>query len=438
MITSEFKNQSTEQLADRRTRLQSRYAEFQSRKLALDMTRGKPAAAQLDLAAELLRLPGVDDFEDAGGTDCRNYGGIEGLPEVRALFGEFLELPADQVIIGGNASLTMMHDAVVRALTHGVPVAGGSTGKAWAAQSSSESGPIKFLCPSPGYDRHFSICEHFGIEMIPVGMIDGVGPDMDRVEELAAADESIKGIWCVPKYSNPTGVTYSDEVVDRLAKMKTAAADFRIFWDNAYAVHHLTDTPDRLKNIYVACVAAGNADRVLIFGSTSKITLAGSGLAVFGASPANVADAKQHLAMQTIGPDKINQLRHLRFLKDMAGIEAHMRKHAAIIQPKFEAVLNILDQELGGAGIATWTRPRGGYFISLDTPAGCAAQVVKLAADAGVKLTGAGATFPYRKDPNDSNIRIAPTLPPPADIATASEVVAVCVQLSAIQKLLPQ
>lgn len=434
---SEFKNQSPEQLAERRTQLQSRYAEFQSRKLALDMTRGKPAAAQLDLSAELLNLPGAADFKNAGGTDCRNYGGLEGLPEVRALFGEFLEVPAEQVIIGGNASLTMMHDTVVRALSHGVPVPGGSTGQPWSAQGSGSGASIKFLCPSPGYDRHFSICEHFGIEMIPVLMNDA-GPDMDRVEELVAADESIKGIWCVPKYSNPTGATYSDAVVDRLAQMKTAAADFRIFWDNAYAVHHLTDTPDRLKNIYAACESAGNADRVLIFGSTSKITLAGSGLAVFGASPANIADAKKHLSMQTIGPDKINQLRHLRFLKDMAGIAAHMRKHAAIIQPKFEAVLKILDQELGGAGIATYTRPRGGYFISLETPAGCAAEVVQMAGDAGVKLTGAGATFPYRKDPNDSNIRIAPTLPPPADIATAIEVVAVCVQLSAIQKLLPR
>lgn len=428
---SDFQKLSPEQLNERRAQLQTRYAEFQSRKLALDMTRGKPAAAQLDLAADLLNLPGAADYKNSAGTDCRNYGGLEGLPELRALFGEFLEVPADQVIIGGNASLTMMHDTIVRALLHGVPVAGAS-GKPWGQGES-----IKFLCPSPGYDRHFSICEHFRIEMITVRM-DAAGPDMARVEELVASDASIKGIWCVPKYSNPTGVTYSDEVVERLAKMSTAAPDFRIIWDNAYAVHHLTDTPDRLKNIYRECESAGNADRILIFGSTSKITLAGSGLAMFGASPANIADAKKHLAMQTIGPDKINQLRHLRFLKDMPGIEAHMRKHAAIIKPKFDAVLDILEEELGGAGIATWTRPRGGYFISLETPPGCAAAVVKLAADAGVKLTGAGATFPYRKDPNDSNIRIAPTLPPPADIATAIEVVTVCVQLSAIQKLLPQ
>ncbi len=435
---SAFQNLSPEQLAERQKQLQNRYAEFQSRKLALDMTRGKPAAAQLDLAGELLNLPGGDDFKDAAGTDCRNYGGVEGLPETRALFGEFLEMPADQVIIGGNASLTIMHDTVLRALTHGVPVAGGA-GKAWfeGGEGAGSKSPVKFLCPSPGYDRHFSICEHFGIEMIVVGMNDQ-GPDMAQVEKLVADDAAIKGIWCVPKYSNPTGVTYSDEVVDRLAKMKTAAPDFRIFWDNAYAVHHLTDTPDRLKNIYTACDAAGNADRVLIFGSTSKITLAGSGLAAFAASKANVADAKKHLSMQTIGPDKINQLRHLRFLKDMAGINAHMKKHAQIIKPKFDAVLEILEKELGEAQIATWTKPNGGYFISLDTPAGCAAQVVKLAAEAGVKLTGAGATFPYKKDPNDSNIRIAPTLPPPADIATASEVVAVCVQLAAIQKLLPQ
>jgi aspartate/methionine/tyrosine aminotransferase len=434
----DFQQMSPEQLAERRKELEGRYAEFQSRKLALDMTRGKPAPAQLDLASELLNLPGSDDYKDSAGTDCRNYGGVDGLPEVRALFGEFLEVPADQVIIGGNASLTLMHDTVLRALTHGAPLPGGGAGKPWlqGGEGGGPNGPVKFLCPSPGYDRHFSICEHFGIEMIPVGMNDA-GPDMAQVEELVAGDAAIKGMWCVPKYSNPTGVTYSDEVVDRLAKMKTAAADFRIFWDNAYAVHHLSDSPDRLKNMYAACDAAGNPDRVLIFGSTSKITLAGAGLAAFGASPANIADAKKHLSMQTIGPDKINQLRHLRFLKDMNGIAAHMKKHAAIIKPKFDAVLKIFEEELGGTGAATWTAPRGGYFISLDTIEGCAAQVVKTAADAGVKLTGAGATFPYRKDPKDSNIRIAPTLPAPADIATASEVVAVCVQLAAIQKLLP-
>lgn len=434
---SDFKKLTPAQLTERREQLLSKYAEYKSRGLALDMTRGKPAAAQLDLAAGLLDLPGASDYKDAAGTDCRNYGGLEGLPEVRALFGEFLELPADQVIIGGNASLSMMHDTVARALSHGVPVpnaqGGTTTGQPW----SKGSAPIRFLCPSPGYDRHFSICEHFGIEMIPVAMNES-GPDMRQVAELAAGDERIKGIWCVPKYSNPTGVTYSDEVVAALARMKTAAADFRIFWDNAYAVHHLTDTPDQLKNIYAECVAAGNPDRVLIFASTSKITLAGAGLALCGASPTNIADARKHLAIQTIGPDKINQLRHLRFLKDSAGIAAHMRKHAEIIRPKFDAVLNILDRELAGAGIATWTRPRGGYFISLDTMPGCAADVVRLAGEAGVKLTAAGATFPYGKDPDDSNIRIAPTLPAPAEITTAIEVLAVCIQLSAIQKLLPR
>lgn len=429
---SDFQKLNPAELKERQTALAARYAEFQSQKLALDMTRGKPAPEQLDLAKDLLALPGTDDFKSPGGTDCRNYGGVEGLPEMRALFAEILEVPADQVIIGGNASLTMMHDTVVRALLHGVPVGDdGQCGTPW-----SQAGKIKFLCPSPGYDRHFSICQHFGIEMIPVAM-DDRGPDMDEVERLVAGDDAIKGIWCVPKYSNPTGVTYADEIVDRLAKMKTAAADFRIFWDNAYAVHDLTDSGDKLKNLYEAADAAGNANRVLVFASTSKVTLAGGGLAAFGASKANIADAKRHLSMQTIGPDKVNQLRHLRFLKDMNGVRAHMRKHAGLIKPKFDKVLEILENELGSTGVATWTNPKGGYFISLDTPKGCAAAVVKMAGEAGVKLTGAGATYPYRQDPNDANIRLAPTLPAPAEIAVATEVVAVCVQLVAIQKLLP-
>lgn len=404
--------------------LQQRYDAFKAQGLQLDMTRGKPSAAQLDLANDLLGWDDPKAIKSSDGADARNYGGLDGIPEMKAIFAEMLEVPAAQVIVGGNASLQMMHDAVVRALLHPVPGADTAWGKL---------PEVTFLCPSPGYDRHFAICQHLGIKMIPVGLGED-GPDMDEVERLVASDASIKGMWCVPKYSNPTGITYSKAVVDRLARMKTAAPDFRLFWDNAYAVHDLDDQGDELENILTACAAAGNPNRPLVFASTSKISFAGAGVACMAASQENVAEAKKHLAIQTIGPDKVNQLRHVKFFKDFAGVKAHMKKHAEILRPKFAAVEEIFQRELGGTGVATWTRPNGGYFVSLDTPDGCASEVVKLAAEAGVKLTGAGATFPYGKDPRNRNIRIAPSLPPLDQIQVAMEVVAVCVKLVAAKK----
>ncbi len=410
-------------MSDRLSELRERYAAFRERGLALDMTRGKPSPEQLDLSGEMLSLLGPDDYRDAAGTDCRNYGGLDGLPEAKQLFARFLEVGEDEILIGGNASLTLMHDIIARCLSHGAC----DSDQPW-----SQLGSCKFLCPAPGYDRHFTICEHFGIEMIPVEMT-AEGPDVDQLERLTAENSNIKGIWLVPKYGNPTGVSFSDRVVDRLASMQ-AAPDFRIIWDNAYTVHHLTDTPDRLRNILEACKAAGNPNRPFIIGSTSKVTFAGAGISMVGGSTDNIAWIKRHLAVQTIGPDKLNQLRHVRFFGDMAGIEAHMRKHAAILKPKFEAVGSILENELGGQDIASWSSPNGGYFISLDVPDGCARQVVAMAADAGVKLTGAGATFPYKNDPRDRNIRLAPSLPSLEQINQAMEIVAVCVQIAALEK----
>jgi aspartate/methionine/tyrosine aminotransferase len=400
-----------------------RYQQFKSSGLQLDMTRGKPSSEQLDLAAGLMTILGPSDYAARDGVDTRNYGGLDGLPEMKSIFAEMMETTPAQVIVGGNSSLQMMHDTVVRALGHGVPDGSGP----WGRQ------PVRFLCPTPGYDRHFAICEHFGIEMIAVDMRDD-GPDMEQVEGLVGADASVKGMWAVPKYSNPTGVTYSREVVLRLAAMRTAAPDFRLFWDNAYAVHDLYRPGDRLDDILAASAAAGHPNRPLVFASTSKISFAGAGVAALAASSANIADAKRHLAVQTIGPDKMNQLRHARFFRDFNGVRAHMAKHADLIRPKFEAVTTVFEAELGGKGIATWTKPRGGYFVSLDTLDGCAAAVVGLAEEAGVKLTSAGATFPYGRDPRDRNIRIAPTLPPLAQVELAMQVVAVCVELVSLRK----
>jgi DNA-binding transcriptional MocR family regulator len=411
-------------LADLGRSLEARYVAFKARGLQLDMTRGKPSSEQLDLADPLLDRP-PQGFLGSDGTDGRNYGGLDGLPELKALLAPLLDVAPAQVIIGGNSSLQLMHDALVRAWTHGVPDGQGP----WCKLPK-----VKFLCPSPGYDRHFAICQHLGIEMINVELRDD-GPDMDHVEDLVRSDAAIKGMWCVPKYSNPTGTTYADGVVDRLANMPTAAADFRLFWDNAYAVHDLYAEGERLKDVVSACARAGYENRPLVFASTSKISFAGAGVAAFGSSPANVADAKRSLGLQTIGPDKLNQLRHVAFFKDFSGIRAHMLRHAEILRPKFEAVTQIFEAELGGKGIAAWTKPRGGYFVSLDTLKGCASQVVSLASDAGVKLTGAGATFPYGKDPADRNIRIAPSLPPLEQIRVAMEVVAVCVTLASVRKL---
>jgi aspartate/methionine/tyrosine aminotransferase len=402
--------------------IESRYAQFREKRLALDMTRGKPSPEQLDLANGLLTNLGPTDYRAADGTDCRNYGGLDGLPESKALFAAFMEVSPAEVLLGDNSSLTLMHDTVEHALSHGVPGGDGP----WSRS------PVKFLCPVPGYDRHFAICEHFGVEMVNVDMLPD-GPDMDRVEALAQ-DPSVKGIWIVPKYANPNGATCSDGVVQRLATMK-ASKDFRIIWDNAYAHHHLTDSPPKLSDLLAACKAAGNADRVLLYGSTSKVSFAGAGIAVMAGSEKNIAWMKGHRSRSTIGPDKLNELRHVRFFKDLEGVRAHMQKHAAILRPKFELVDRALRRELGDKGLATWTQPLGGYFVSLDTLDGCARAVVKMAAEAGVKLTEAGATFPYGKDPRDRNIRIAPSLPKLAEIEAAMEVLAVCVQRVSLQKL---
>jgi aspartate/methionine/tyrosine aminotransferase len=422
----DFKQLSAPQLQQIKVDLFDRYNEIKSRGIALDITRGKPCPEQLDLSIEMLDIINSRNYLTADAVDCRNYGGLDGIPEIKELFAQYLEVTPEEIIIGGNSSLNMMHDTFMRAMIKGIT----EDSPPWAKLPK-----VKFLCPSPGYDRHFFLCDHLDIEMITVRMND-TGPDMDQVEELAANDETVKGIWCVPRYSNPTGVVYSDEVVERLAAMKTKAKDFRIFWDNAYAVHHLDDNPARLKNILATCKQAGNPERVFIFGSTSKITFAGSGVAMMAGSEKSMAMTKKQMAFQTIGPDKLNQLRHVTFFKNVAGIEGHMKKHAAILKPKFEAVQNALDKELAGKNIAEWSRPRGGYFVSIDTMEGCAAAVVQMAAEAGVKLTPAGSTFPYLRDPLDRNIRIAPSFPPLEEIETAIQLVAICIQLVSIEKIM--
>ena len=423
---TDFNQLSTQQLQQIKVDLLDRYQEFKSRGITLDITRGKPCPEQLDLSNDMLDIINGRNYLAENAADFRNYGGLDGIPEVKELFAQYLEVTPEEIIIGGNSSLNMMHDTFMRAMIKGTS----EDSPPWAKLPE-----VKFLCPSPGYDRHFFICDYLGIEMITIKMND-TGPDMEQVEELAAADENVKGIWCVPRYSNPTGVVYSDEVVERLAAMKTKAADFRIFWDNAYAVHHLDDKPARLKNILTTCKQAGNPERVLIFGSTSKITFAGSGVAMMAGSAKNMALTKKQMAFQTIGPDKLNQCRHAKFFKNMAGIEDHMRRHAAILKPKFEAVQNALDRELAGKNIADWSRPRGGYFVSIDTMKGCAATVIQMAAEAGVKLTPAGSTFPYLKDPLDRNIRIAPSFPPLKEIETAIQLVGICIQLVSIEKIM--
>ncbi len=427
-MMSSIAEMNSEQLKLLKKELESKYLAYQIKGLKLDMTRGKPAPVQLDLADELLALPGNGQYQSDDGSDCRNYGGLDGLPAMKTFFGEILGAPADQVIIGGNASLTLMYDALMRAYVFGMS---GST-KPWKDESI-----IKFLCPSPGYDRHFSITETLGFEMITVPMNDD-GPDMNTIESLVASDAAIKGIWCVPKYGNPTGAVYSDEVVDRLAKMPTAANDFCIMWDNAYAEHPLLEKPAQIKNILDACAAAGHADRVLVFGSTSKISFAGAGVSALAASTSNITKIKTNLAIQTIGPDKLNQLRHLKFFGDVAGLRSHMQKHAAILKPKFAAVEAVLNRVLAGTGCASWSKPEGGYFVSLDAVPGCAKKIIAMAADAGVKMTAAGAAFPYQKDPNDSNIRIAPSFPSLVDVEQAMDILACCIQLVVVQKYLDE
>ncbi len=408
---------------------QQEYERLRGRNLAIDMTRGKPAPEQLDLSEGLLETVSLDDCFGEDGTDYRNYGIIDGIPEAKRLFAEYMEVTPEEIIVGGSASLTMMYDTLSGAVLFGMP-----GGEAPWKDFGKDGAPVKFLCPVPGYDRHFTICERLGMEMINIDMIED-GPDMDAVEAAVMDDASVKGMWCVPKYSNPSGATYSDAVVDRLASMPVAAGDFRVIWDNAYAAHHLGGGPATVKNLLHACKDAGNPDRVLMFGSTSKISLAGAGVAMMAGSLTNIDDAKGKMFVSTIGPDKINQLRHVRFFGDLDGIAAHMDKHAAIIGPKFAAVDEILERRLGGKGIATWTKPEGGYFISVDVLDGCAAEVVRLAGAAGVKLTSAGATFPFGNDPDDSNIRLAPTMPSVDEIHGAMEVFCTCVELAAADKL---
>lgn len=412
----------SEDLADLAARLLTELAAFRGRGLKLDMTRGKPAPEQLDLSSDLLALPGNRDVTTQSGEDARNYGGLQGLPEARALFAGLLGAPADQVVVGENSSLALMHDSLVWALLKGVP--GGA--RPW-----SQEGEIAFLAPVPGYDRHFAICEAFGVKLIPVPLT-GAGPDMDMVERLVA-DPSVKGMWCVPRYSNPTGETYGAETVRRLAAMRTGAPDFRIYWDNAYAVHDLVEAGPPLENLLDACAAAGNPDRAFVFASTSKITLAGAGLAFFAGSPANVAWFLANAGVRTIGPNKLNQLAHVRFFRDADGIARHMAAHRALLAPKFEAVEAALAARLAETGAATWARPEGGYFVSVDVRPGTARRVVALAGELGVKMTPAGSTWPGGKDPADANLRIAPSFPSLAEVKAAAEGIALAILLAAVE-----
>ncbi len=416
-----------EELQELEKKLAEEYAVWKEKGLSLNMARGKPAAAQLDLSSEML-TGGLDSWKTEDGLDARNYGVLDGIPECRRLFGDLLGIPADQIIIGGNSSLNMMYDMMARLCLFGTQ--GEKPWKFWEY----EGKPVKFLCPSPGYDRHFAICEALGIEMIPVRLTED-GPDMDEVERLAASDERIKGIWCVPLHSNPQGVCYSDETVERLALMKTAAADFRIFWDNAYGVHHIYEEV-KLKDILEACRKAGNENRVYYFFSTSKITFPGAGVALVASGLGNIAEIKREMSAQTIGHDKLNQLRHVQYFKNAEGVREHMRALAGELRPKFDIVLEKLEEHLDGTGLMTWSRPKGGYFVSVDTLPGCAGETVRLAREAGVTLTGAGATYPYGKDPKDSNIRIAPSFPVPEELEQAMDLFCLCVKLAGVRKLL--
>lgn len=402
------------------------YEDILAQNIKIDISRGKPCKEQLDISMEMLNMiNSVDDLPKEG-ADIRNYGGIEGIPEMRELFAEMLGVKAQNVIVGGNSSLNMMYDTIQRFMQFGV-----LGGTPW-----NKLEKVKFLCPAPGYDRHFSLTAVFGIELITIPM-DNNGPIMEVVEKLVAEDDSIKGIWCVPKYSNPTGITFSDEVVERLAKMPTKASDFRIFWDNAYVVHDLYENTAPLKNIYTACVAHGNPNRVVIFASTSKVTFPGSGVACFATSEENVKDALKTMKFQTIGPDKINQYLHIKFLKNMDGVKTHMRKHAAIIRPKFDTILNVLEDEFGNdSDIANWSNPKGGYFISYNVLNGCAKKVYELCKNAGLVITTVGDTFPYGKDDNDSNIRIAPTFTNTNQLDTACKILVCSTKIACLEKLI--
>ena len=423
-----YREMSKQELASLKEQLEALYKEYQGKNLSLNMARGKPCKEQLDLSLPMMDvLNSSSDYMTSDG-DVRNYGVLTGIQEAKELMGAMMDSPAENIVMYGNASLTLMFDTVSRSWTHGVC---GST--PWCRLDK-----VKFLCPVPGYDRHFAITEYFGIEMINIPMT-GEGPDMDLVEKYVNNDESVKGIWCVPLYANPSGESYSDETVRRFANLKPAAKDFRIYWDNAYCVHHLhPDHPDHVLDILSECEKAGNPDMVYKFGSTSKISFPGSGISAIATSKANIDALKKQMNVQMISHDKINQLRHVRFFKDLNGIKEHMKKHAAIMRPKFELVLDVLEKELGGLGIGTWTKPHGGYFISFDSLNGCAKEIVAKCKKAGVVMTGAGATYPYGKDPEDRNIRIAPSYPPLQDLIIATELFTLCVKLVSVNKLLEE
>ncbi len=419
----EIQNLSQEKLTERLSTLKEKYDEYKALGLKLDMSRGKPGAEQLDLSIEMLNPALLENFKASNGFDVRNYGILDGIPECKKLFSEIFDVPTDNVIVFGNASLTIMYDYISQCMIFGAGA------EPWASQQG-----IKFLCPVPGYDRHFSILEHFGIEMINIPTTQS-GPDMDMIEDLVK-DEKVKGIICVPMYSNPSGTTYSDETVRRFAALKPAAKDFRVIWDNAYCVHHIEETHDKLLNIFDAAKEYGSEDFFIEVTSTSKITFPGAGISALAASDANIKAIKSRMTVQTIGYDKINMLRHIKFLKDKSGVEAHMLRHAKILKPKFDAVISAFENNLSGKGIASWTVPNGGYFISLDVCEGCAKKTVALCKDAGVTLTGAGATYPYGKDPEDKNIRIAPTFPSRDELCKAVEILCLCVEIAAIEKIL--
>ena len=418
-----IQNLSRGQLEERLAALREKYDSYKALGLKLDMSRGKPGAEQLELTNDMLDPALLGNFKAENGLDVRNYGLLDGIPECKRIFSQILEVAPENIIIFGNASLSIMYDYIAQCMIFG------AGDEPWCKQNG-----IKFLCPVPGYDRHFAILEHFGIEMINIPM-NKSGPDMDMIEELVK-DEKVKGAFCVPMYSNPTGITYSDETIRRFAALKPAAKDFRVIWDNAYCVHHISDSHDKLLNIFEACKEYGTEDNFIEVTSTSKITFPGSGVSVLAASDANIAAIKKRMTVQTIGYDKLNQLRHANFLKDKAGVEAQMLRHAEILKPKFEAVLSAFEKNLAGKGIAEWTKPNGGYFISLDVCNGCAKRTVALCREAGVTLTGAGATFPYGKDPDDKNIRIAPTFPSRDELCKAVEILCLCVEISALEKLL--
>ncbi|MFI3206385.1 MAG: aminotransferase [Clostridia bacterium] len=404
--------------------VKAEYDNFSAQNLKLNMARGKPCAKQLDLALGVLEsLHARSEFENSTGDDCRNYGMWDGLPEMKDIFAKILDVPSSQVVLGNNSSLMLMFEVISRGYSHGY-----MGNPAWCKLDK-----VKFLCPVPGYDRHFAITEYFGIEMINIPTDDN-GPDMDMVEELVAKDDSIKGIWCVPKYSNPTGVTYSDEVVKRFASLKPLAKDFLIMWDNAYSVHDLTDTPDTLISLYNEAKKLGNENMVCTFASSSKISFPGAGVSAFATGEKVLKDLELHLTTQSIGPDKLNQLRHILYLHDFSGVLELMQGHRAILEPKFNKVCDILAEKL--EGYATWNMPNGGYFVSVDVEDGCAKRVVELCKNAGVILTSAGATFPYGKDPKDSNIRVAPTFPPIEELETAMNLFCVCVKLAVCEKYL--